>query len=102
MSVTFTVDHEFLLIVNDRNNVIGGLYYKIKNNVRVHLEWVVIRKKYQRLKLSRRLMDDFFNRMKQNGLNIVTVVFYHENFFYKQGFNIDQSYGGLVKKLDLK
>ena len=102
LSVTFTVDHEFLLIVNDRNNVIGGLYYKIKNNVRVHLEWVVIRKKYQRLKLSRRLMDDFFNRMKQNGLNIVTVGFYHENFFYKQGFNIDQSYGGLVKKLDLK
>ena len=47
-------------------------------------------------------MDDFFNRMKQNGLNIVTVGFYHENFFYKQGFNIDQSYGGLVKKLDLK
>ena len=42
LSVTFTIDHEFLLIINDRNNVIGGLYYKIKNNVRVHLEWVVI------------------------------------------------------------
>ena len=100
LSVTFTANHEFLLLVNDRNIVVGGLYYKIKNNLRVHLEWVVIRKKYQRLKLSKRLMDEFFNRMKQNGVNTVTVGFYHENFFYKQGFNIDQSYGGLVKKLE--
>ena len=100
LSVTFTANHEFLLLFNDRNIVVGGLYYKIKNNLRVHLEWVVIRKKYQRLKLSKRLMDEFFNRMKQNGVNTVTVGFYHEKFFYKQGFNIDQSYGGLVKKLE--
>ena len=45
-------------------------------------------------------MDEFFNRMKQNGVNTATVGFYHEKFFYKQGFNIDQSYGGLVKKLE--
>ena len=45
------------------------------------------------------LMDDFFSRMRQSGINTATVGFYHENFFYKQGFNIDQSYGGLVKKL---
>ena len=99
LSVTFTVNHEFLLLINDRNNVIGGLYFKYKNNLRVHLEWVVIRKKYQGLKLSKRLMDDFFNRMKQNKINTITVGFYHENFFYKQGFNIDQSYGGLVKRI---
>ena len=100
LSVTFTSDHEFLIIANDRNNVVGGLYYKMKNNIRVHLEWVVIRKKYQRLKLSKRLLDDFFNRMIQKGVSIVTVGFYHENFFYHQGFNIDQSYGGLVKILE--
>ena len=99
MSATFEVNHEFLFIMNDRNSVIGGLYYKIKNNLRVHLEWVVIQKKYQQLDLSKRLMEDFFNRMRQNGIDIVTVGFYHENFFYKQGFNIDQSYGGLVKIL---
>ena len=100
LSVTFTADHEFLFVINSRNNVIGGLYYKIKNNNRVHLDWVVIRKKYQALNLSKRLMEDFFNRMLQKGIQIITVGFYHENFFYKQGFVIDQSYGGLVKKLD--
>ena len=99
LSVTFNANHEFLFLVNDRNTVIGGLYYKIKNKTRVHLEWVVIMKKYQHRNLSKRLMDDFFNRMKQGGQKMITVGFYHESFFYKQGFSIDQSFGGLVKKL---
>ena len=99
LTVTFTADHEFLFILNSRNKVIGGLYYKLKNNLRIHLEWVVIMKKYQNRNLSKRLMDDFFNRMSQAGHKIVTVGFYHESFFYKQGFEIDQSFGGLVKNL---
>jgi hypothetical protein len=56
-------------------------------------------KKYQHRNLSKRLMDDFCNRMKQGGQKMITVGFYHESFFYKQGFSIDQSFGGLVKKL---
>ena len=56
-------------------------------------------KKYQNRNLSKRLMNDFFNRMSQAGHKIVTVGFYHESFFYKQGFEIDQSFGGLVKNL---
>lgn len=99
LSVTFNVNHEFLFLLNSRNKVVGGLYYKVKNNLRVHLEWVVIMNKYQQRNLSERLMNDFFNRMLRNGHSIVTVGFYHENFFYKQGFKIDQSFGGLVKKL---
>jgi hypothetical protein len=99
LSVTFNVNHDFLFLVNSRNKVIGGLYYKVKSNLRVHLEWVVIMNKYQQRNLSKKLMNDFFNRMIQNGHSIITVGFYHESFFYKQGFKIDQSFGGLVKKL---
>ena len=75
------------------------MIYKLKNNTRVHLEWVVIMKKYQNRNLSKRLMDDFFNRMTQAGHKMVTVGFYHERLFYARGFEIDQSFGGLVKKL---
>ena len=56
-------------------------------------------KKYQNRNLSKRLMNDFFNRISQGGYKIVTVGFYHESFFYKQGFKIDQRFGGLVKNL---
>ena len=41
------VKEYFLFLVNSRNKVIGGLYYKVKSNLRVHLEWVVIMNKYQ-------------------------------------------------------
>ena len=56
-------------------------------------------KKYQNRNLSKRLMDDFFYRMKQAGYKMVTVGFYHERLFYALGFEIDQSFGGLLKKL---
>ncbi|SVC82066.1 uncharacterized protein METZ01_LOCUS334920, partial [marine metagenome] len=65
-----------------------------------HLEWIIIRKKYRQLKLSKRLLTEFYHRMKQRGIQIITVGFYLESFFYKQGFKIDREYGGLVKKLN--
>ena len=71
----------------------------MKKNLRIHLEWIVIMKKYQNRNLSKRLMDDFFNRMSQSGYKTVTVGFYHERLFYAQGFEINQGFGGLVKKL---
>ena len=47
LSVTFTSTHEFLLAFNSRNRLVGGLYWKSIKNDRIHLEWVIIRKKYQ-------------------------------------------------------
>ena len=66
---------------------------------RVHLEWVIIQKEYRSYSLSKRLMDDFYKRMRHNNIEIITVGFYVEKFFYKHGFEIDKQYGGLVKKL---
>jgi hypothetical protein len=44
-------------------------------------------------------MDDFYKRMKHRGVDIITVGFYVEKFFFRQGFEINKQYGGLVKKL---
>ena len=67
---------------------------------RIHLEWIVIRERYQNLSLSKRILDDFYERMRNRGIQIITVGFYLERFFFKQGFEIDSHYGGLVKNLD--
>lgn len=99
LSGTFTGKHDFLLIFNARNRLIGGLYWRNMDKKRVHLEWVIIQKKYRNNSLSKRLMDDFYKRMKHNNIEIITVGFYVEKFFYKHGFEIDKQYGGLVKKL---
>jgi len=99
LSVTFTSSHEFLLTFNNRNRLTGGLYWKRLENNRVHLEWVVIRKKYQKIELSKRLMSDFFDRMNHDGIGIITVGFYAQKFFAKHGFKIEKQHGGMVKRL---
>jgi len=49
--------------------------------------------------LSMRLLYDYYERMRQRGIKVITVGFYLENFFFKQGFEINKRYGGLVKLL---
>ena len=98
LSVTFTAEHEFLFAFNARNRIVGGLYWKKVNDV-IHLEWVAIKRKYQKISLSKRLMADFNKRMKASGFGIITVGFYAQNFFKKHGFKIEKQYGGMVRKL---
>ena len=96
---TFISGHEFLLAFNKRDRLVGGLYWKKMESERAHLEWVAVRKNYQKISLSKRLMSDFYKRMIHKGFKVITVGFYVEKFFFKQGFKIDKQYGGLVKKL---
>ena len=102
LSVTFTSSHEFLLTFNNRNRLTGGLYWKRLESNRVHLEWVVIKKKYQKIELSKRLMSDFFDRMNHDGIGIITVGFYAQEFFAKHRFRIEKQHGGMVKRLPTK
>ena len=100
LSGTFTAQHDFLLLFNSRNRMVGGLYWKNMEDNRIHLEWVAVRGKYRNISLSNRLMDDFYKRMKHRGVDIITVGFYVEKFFFRQGFEINKQYGGLVKRLN--
>ena len=61
----FQGDHEFLLIFDMKDRLVGGVYWKKsrKDDV-VHFEWIVIRSKYRKKDLSKRLMDELFNRLK--------------------------------------
>ena len=84
---------------NNRNRLTGGLYWKKLESNNVHLEWVVIRKKYQMIELSKRLMLDFFDRMSHEEIEIITVGFYAQNFFAKHGIKIEKQHCGMVKRL---
>ncbi len=99
LASTFTHQHEFLLLFNTQNRIAGGLYWKNIDSNRVHLEWLVISEQNQNLSLSQRLLTEYYERMRLQGIKIITVGFYMENFFYKQGFSIDEHFGGLVKRL---
>ena len=99
LSAVFTSEHEFLFSFNSRNRLVGGLYWKNLGKNRIHLEWVVIKEKYQNIFLSKRLMSDLYKRMKHRNIQIITVGFYAQKFFAKQGFQINKKFGGLVKKI---
>ena len=99
LNSTFTAEHDFLLAFNNRNRIAGGLYWKNIDGNKIHLEWVAIRQKYQKISLSKQLMLDFFKRKKHQGIKTITVGFYAEKFFFKYGFKIDKQFGGLVKKI---
>ncbi|MBL51697.1 MAG: hypothetical protein CMG57_07050 [Candidatus Marinimicrobia bacterium] len=99
LSGIFTAKHEFLFVFNARNRLVGGLFWKNLEQDRIHLEWVIVREKYRKISLSKRLMDDFYKRMEYRGIQIITVGFYVEKFFFRHGFKINKQYGGLVKIL---
>ena len=99
LSSTFTSEHEFLLAFNNRNRIAGGLYWKKIDEKKIHLEWVAIKQKYQKISLSKRLMSDFFKRKKHQGIKNITVGFYAEDFFTKHGFKLDKRFGGMVKEI---
>ena len=99
LNSTFTFDHDFLFAFNNRNRIAGGLYWKKVDHKTIHLEWVVIKDKYRKISLSKRLMSEFFKRQRYQGIKFVTVGFYAESFFAKHGFIIDERFAGLVKKI---
>ena len=96
----FQGNHEFLLIFDMKDRLVGGVYWKEseKTNI-VHFEWIVIRSKYRNKHLSNRLMDELMSRLRNKGVQYVIVGFFQEEFFYKHDFKIDKNFGGLVKDI---
>ena len=95
----FTINHEFLLVFNNINRIIGGLFWKPMEKERIHLEWVAVKQKNRGFNLSKILLNDFFKRMLHQNIKVITVGFYVEKFFSKHGFKLNKRYGGLVKIL---
>ena len=54
---------------------------------------------YQKINLSKCIMEDFYKRMKHLGIKYITVGFYAQDFFSKHSFKIEKQYGGMVKRL---
>ncbi|NOZ04227.1 MAG: GNAT family N-acetyltransferase [FCB group bacterium] len=99
LSATFQQAHEFLLIINEKDQLVGGVYWKKISPQVAYVEKIVIRRQYQKRHLSVRLLEELFNRLRTRRFKYVTVGFFHAGLFYKYGFQIDKQFGGLVKVL---
>ncbi|MBN1301411.1 MAG: GNAT family N-acetyltransferase [Melioribacteraceae bacterium] len=97
--VTFKPEHDYLLAVSDRGYIIGGLFYTLNSDEAAHMEKIVVSGRYRRKGISDKIMTEFFERMKNEGIKYVTTGFFRPEYFYKFDFKVEKKYSGLVKSL---
>ena len=95
----FQPQHEFLLLINSNNQMVGGVYWKKAEGKTAYIEKIVIRYPYRKRHLSLKLLKELFNRLRDQRYKYVTIGFFQAGLFYKLGFQINQKFGGLVKEL---
>jgi long-subunit acyl-CoA synthetase (AMP-forming) len=100
LPVTFHPDHKFLVAVSKREHIIGGLFYNYTNHNTVYMEKIVVASHYRRKGVSEGVMNEFFNRLKDEHIHFVTTGFFRPEYFYRFGFKIEKKYSGLVKNLN--
>jgi len=101
LPVRFRLEHQFLVAISDRGQIIGGIFYEIAEDVQsAHLEKIVVADLYRRKGVADGLMQEFFNRLRAAGIKAVTTGFFRPEYFYGYGFRIEKRYAGLVKSLE--
>ena len=101
LPVQFRPEHRFLIAVNSRGVVIGGLFYYFKSRDSVLMEKIAVKSAFRRKGVSARVMQELFSRLRNIGVKQVSTGFYRPEFFYKFGFRIENKYEGLVKDLTI-
>jgi N-acetylglutamate synthase-like GNAT family acetyltransferase len=96
----FHPQHEFLFVINNNDQLIGGVFWKKSEQKLAYLERIVIHQDYRNRRLSSHLLDELFSRLRDKHYEYVNVGFFQARLFYNKGFSINRRFGGLVKPLN--
>ena len=100
LPVQFHPGHRYLVAVNERGHIIGGLFYEVDTDARTaHMEKIVVADRYRRKGIAGALLTELGNRLKIMGMASLTTGFFRPQFFYQHGFAVERRYAGLVKTL---
>jgi GNAT superfamily N-acetyltransferase len=100
LAVQFRPEHRFLVAVNDRGALIGGLFYEEQAEaLSAHMEKVVVAHRFQGRGVARALIDELRNRLRSAGYRSLSTGFFRPQFFYRMGFTVERGYAGLVSSL---
>ncbi len=99
MSVTFTAEHEFLLALDAKETVLGGVYYRWVSSERAHMEKVVVARKHRGFGVADGLMREFFRRLRAHGAKAVETGYFQPEYLRRYGFRTDPTSGGLMADL---
>jgi GNAT superfamily N-acetyltransferase len=101
LDVFFRPEHQYLVALNERGQIIGGIYYEMEEGGKsAHMDKIVVAERFRKKGVADGLMRELFNRLRATGVKTVTTGFFRPEFFYAYGFAIEKRYAGLVKSLE--
>jgi ribosomal protein S18 acetylase RimI-like enzyme len=100
LQVQFRPEHRFLVAINDRGNLLGGLFYEEQpEDHTAHMEKVVVAEGFSGRGIARALIEELRNRLCTAGYRSLTTGFFRPQFFYRLGFKVERRYAGLMLSL---
>jgi GNAT superfamily N-acetyltransferase len=100
LQVQFRPEHRFLVAINERGSLLGGLFYEVESEEHTaHMDKVVVAQNFSDRGVARALIEELCNRLRTAGFTTLTTGFFRPQFFYRMGFSIERRYAGLVRSL---
>jgi GNAT superfamily N-acetyltransferase len=100
LQVQFRPEHRFLVALNDRGNIIGGLFYEEDpESQSAHMDKIVVANGNQGRGIAGALLEELRNRLRTDGYTSLTTGFFRPQFFYRMGFTVEKRYAGLYQSL---
>lgn len=97
--ITISEQDQYFIATDANDRIIGGIVYKLTEDKVARLEGIVVSTSLKERGIGSAMLEDFANRVVSQGSHIIKTHFYHTPFFTKQGFNVDERWGALVKFL---
>ena len=100
LQVSFSGEHEYLLCLDPRDAVIGGLFYRQMGPERVHMEKITVARRHRGKGVSDGLMRVFIRRLRARGVKRLETGYFQPDYLRRFGFRTDPTSGGLVRDLE--
>lgn len=100
LSVTFGAEHEYLLAIDEKEHVIGGLFYRWLKPPRAHLEKMVVGRRHRGRGIGDGIMREYFRRMRGRGVTTLETGYFAPEMLRRYGFRTDPASGGVVRDLE--
>ncbi|MFC1628982.1 GNAT family N-acetyltransferase [Gemmatimonadota bacterium] len=98
--VTLSDRDRYLLIIDAREQVVGGIRYRIEAEEVVYLDGIVVIPSLMDRGISSALLEDFCSRMAGRGMKVVRTHYHIRHFYLRHGFQVHERWGGLVRFLE--
>lgn len=92
-------ENQHLVLMSDEGVLIGGLCYRHISGQVVFMEGIVVSENYKNNGLGRGMLRDFLSRMRSAGVKMIMTHYLIPFFFLKENFEVDRSWGALVRYL---